>query len=332
MSSSNNSKMILSSLDFDDIKNNLKNYLSSQTEFQDYNFEGAALSQLLNLLAYNTHYLGFYMNMIANEMFLDTAVLRPSIVSHAKLLGYTPRSMTASQAVVNVAITKANTDTTTILTIPRFTAFSSESLNGVSYNFVTVDSSVAANVGNIFTFNELVIKEGQPVTKTYLVDNLTNPKQIFDLGDANIDTSTLKVVVQTSQTNLNQNTFDLAQDATDVTGISNVYYLEQAQNGNYQIYFGDGILGVSLEQGNIVIVSYIATNGDEANGLQNFRLQSSLLAGSTANVITAVPSSAGSQAETAESIQFSAPKSYISQNRAVTINDYIDLINKKYPY
>src|SRR6185312_43515 len=230
-------------------------------------------------------------------------------------------------AVVNVAITKANTDSTTLLGLPKFTSFSSEQINGVSYNFVTVDSYLASNVGQLFTFTNVNVREGQPVTKTFVVDNATNPQQTFDLSDPTIDTSTLQVIVQQSQTNLAQNTFTLAADATEVDGDSNVYYLDQGTNGNYRVYFGDGILGTALTDGNLVVVSYITTNADAANGLQNFQLQTQLLSGSTSNTTTVVPSAAGSQPESAQSVKISAPLSYISQNRAVTVPDYQTLIN-----
>jgi hypothetical protein len=329
---SSNSKIILAGLDFDSIKTNLKTYLQSQSVFSDYNFEGSGLSQLLNILAQNTYLLSFYMNMIASEMFLDTAVLQPNIVSHAKLQGYTPRSATASQAVVNVAITKLSTDPTTILTLPRFSQFSSIPLNGQSFNFVTVDSYTTSNTGLNFNFNEVVIKEGQPVTKTFVADSATNPRQIFDLTDPNIDTKTIQVIVQTSATNPTQAVFSLARSAVSVNGDSNVYYLDLGINNNYRIYFGDGILGTQLDDGNLVIVSYIITNADDANGIQTFRLQNQILSGSVSNTTTDIASSAGSTPETAQSIQFSAPLSYIAQNRAVNANDYKSIINRDYPY
>jgi hypothetical protein len=332
MSHTSNTKIILAGLDFDSIKTNLKTFLQSQSVFQDFNFEGAALSQLLNLLSYNTYQLSFYMNMIASEMFLQTAVMQPNIVSHAKLLGYTPRSATASESVVNVAITKLSTDPTTILTLPRFTQFSSIPLNGQSFNFVTVDSHTVANTGLVFNFNEVVIKEGQPVTKTFVVDNATNPQQLFDLTDPNIDTKTIQIIVQTSATNPTQAVFTIAQNAVAVNGDSNVYYLDQGISGNYRIYFGDGILGAQLDDGNLVIVSYIITSADAANGIQTFRLQNQILSGSVSNTTTAIQSAAGSIPESAQSVKFSAPLSYIAQNRAVTVNDYQNLINREYPY
>lgn len=332
MSSANNDKIVISSLDFDSIKANFIQYLQGQNTFADFDFTGSAINQLIDILCLNTHYLSFYLNMAVNESFLDTAVLYPNIVSHAKLLSYTPRSMTAAQATVNVAITKAGGDGTTILTMPRFTSFTSQALNGVAYNFVCVDSTTVSNTGNQFNFTGIQIKEGQPVVKTFVVNSQTNPTQTFDLADSSIDTSTLQVVVQTSNTNLAQNTFTLAEDATAVTGQTNVYYLNIGQSGNYQVYFGDGILGTQLQDGNLVVVSYLSTSGVPANQIQTFKLQTPLLSGSTANVTTVIASSGGSDAESGSSIKLNAPKSYLSQNRCVTVNDYVNQINKKYPF
>ncbi len=326
-----NSKLSLSSLDFDSLKLSLVSFLQQQTVFQDYNFQGSGLDQLMNLLTYNSYLLSFYMNMVANESFIDSAVLKPNIVSHAKLMGYVPRSATSPVAYVNVAITKANTDPTTILTIPKFTTWSSEPLNGASYSYVTLESYTTSNVNNTFSFANIAIHEGQPVVKSFLVDTQTNPNQIFDLGDNTIDINTLEVYVQTSNTNISQNTFVLATDATQVKGNTNVYYLNMGNNGNYQIYFGDGIIGSSLNDGNIVVASYLNTTGNNSNGLQTFKLQTTLLSGSTSNTTIVQASAGGSAAETGDSIKFNAPKSYLAQNRAVNINDYAALINQKYP-
>lgn len=330
------SKLQLTSLDFDSIKKSLKAFLKDQQEFQDYDFEGSAINILLDILAYNTFYNGYYMNMVANEMFLDTAVLRKTVVSHAKLLGYTPKSATAAKALINVSITKSNTDPTTLLNIPRFTQFTTQTMDGGSYTFYTTDDSeYVANVGQTFTFTNLTIKEGQPVTKAYSVDNTTNPQQMFNLTDLNIDTSTLMVSVQTSPTNPSYNVFTLAEDATEVSTNSNIYYLEEAQNGSYQIYFGDGIVGKKLDDQNIITVSYLVTSGSSANRISNFKLQSYIIPSSQTTTTLSdpnQPSNGGSEIEDVASIKLIAPKSFIAQNRVVTKNDYIALINKKYPY
>lgn len=329
---SSTAKIKVSELDFDAIKNNLKNYLRSQSEFQDYDFEGSAINILLDILAYNTHYNAYYMNMIANEMFMDSSTLRSSTVSHAKLLGYTPRSATSSLAVINLTVTRGAGDTTSVLTIPRFTPFMSEALNGASFKFLNMTEQTVQVSSNKFNFTELELKEGQETSYVFTVSDATNPTQTFVLPDINVDTSTIEVLVQKSSTAVDREKFTLAEDATEVTSTSATYFLEENVYGKYQIYFGDGIVGRKLDDGNLVIVSYIVTNGANANGLKKFTLQSSLLAGSTSNTTTLVNSSGASALETIDSIKFSAPKSFVAQNRAVTKNDYITLINKKYPY
>jgi hypothetical protein len=271
--------------------------------------------------------------MIANEMFLDTAILRSSVVSQAKVLGYTSRSAVASQAILNLTVTKGPVDDTTILNIPRFTQFASKSSDGTSYTFYTVDDSeYVANTGSTFTFNSLVVKEGLPTTKSFVYSAASNPSQYFDLVDQNIDLSTLQVRVQTSSSNPSYNVFTLAENATEVNTNSSVYYVEEGQNANFLIYFGDGVLSKSLIDKNIVTVSYLVTNADSANGLQTFRLQSNILFGSVSSVTVDSSSFGGTPIESVESIKFSAPKTFISQHRIVTKNDYITQINKKYPY
>lgn len=328
-----NSVPVLTSLDFDSLKTSLRNFLQSQSTFSDYNFDGAGLNILLNILAYNTHLMAYFLNMTGNEMFLDTATLRSSAVSHAKSLGYTPRSAVAAQATVNVALTRANNDSTAILTLPRFTQFTSSALDGTNYVFVTLDSATEPVSGNTFNFNEIVISEGTPVVKSFVQANSTNPSQIFDFIDTNIDTTTVQVVVQVSSTDIQQTVFELSTDATTVvSNTSNVFFLNEGANSNYQIYFGDGVIGAALTDGNIVIVSYLVTDADAANYLSSFNLVSNPLNGGISNVTTVVTSAGGTQIEDVNSIKFNAPKSYVAQNRAVTVNDYSVLINKKYPY
>lgn len=327
-------KLKVAELDFDAIKTNLKNYLKSQSEFSDYNFEGAGLSVLLDLLAYNTHYMGYYLNMVANEMFIDTALTRDSVVSHAKLLGYTPRSAVASRATIDLEITPVAQDSNSSITIPRFTRFVSESKDGVNYVFVNPAARVVTkNVSTgLFNVDNLEIKEGNPVGITFTYDSAVNPKQVFELPDANIDTSTLSVVVQSSAQNANQETYILAQDATDVDETAAVYYLEEGKAGKYRIYFGDDVIGKKLTNGNIVVVSYLVTSGNNANFLKVFKPLDVILTGSTIAVTTASESSSGAAIEDIEKIRFTAPKAFIAQNRAVTKNDYIALISREYPY
>jgi hypothetical protein len=326
------SKLKVAELDFDRIKSNLKEFMKSQSEFSDYNFDGSGLSVLLDILAYNTHYMGYYMNMVANEMFMDTALLRSSVVSHAKLLGYTPRSRAAAQATINLALDIVVGDANNSVTLPRFSRFISGNKDGKNYVFVNTNQTTATkNSAGGFYFENLIIKEGQPQSYAFGFDATNNTKQIFELPDVGIDTSTLRVQVQTSAQNTSKETFILAQDSTAVSANSSVYYLEENRNGKYQIYFGDGIVGKALTDGNIVIVTYIVSTGTDANGIKTFKLVDNLTGyGSSVSLVS--ESASGNLEETIDEIRKVAPKSFISQNRAVTKNDYITLINRDYPY
>jgi len=327
-------KLKVSELDFDTIKTNLKGFLKSQSEFSDYNFEGSGMSVLLDLLAYNTHYMGYYLNMVSNEMFIDTALTRGAVVSHAKLLGYTPRSRVAARASVDLTITPVVGDANASVVIPRFTRFVSETKDGVNYIFVNPSSKIITKnlISGLFVAESVELKEGQPISLTFNYDSTTNAKQVFELPDVGIDTSTLEVIVQKSSENANQETYILAQDATAVDADALVYYLEENKNGKYQIYFGDDVIGKKLVQDNIVIVSYLVTSGSESNNLKDFKLLDNILTGSTVTVTLDQASSSGAAEETIDQIRFTAPKSFIAQNRAVTKNDYIALINRDYPY
>lgn len=326
------SKLKVAELDFDKIKSNLKEFMKSQSEFSDYNFDGSGLSVLLDVLAYNTHYLGYYMNMVANEMFMDTALLRSSVVSHAKLLGYTPRSRAAAQATVNLALEIVPGDTNSSMTLPRFSRFVSGNKDNKNYIFVNVNQVTATkNSAGGFYFEDLVIKEGQPQSYAFTFDATNNTKQIFELPDTGIDTSTMKVQVQTSTQNSTKETFILAEDSIEVLANSSVYYLEENRNGKYQIYFGDGIIGKALVDGNIVVVTYLVSSGTEANGIKTFKLVDNIT-GYTSSVSLVSESASGNLEETIDEIRKVAPKSFIAQNRAVTKNDYVTLINRDYPY
>ena len=327
-------KLKVAELDFDAIKNNLKSFLKSQSEFSDYNFEGSGLSILLDLLAYNTHYMGYYLNMVSNEMFIDTALTRGAVVSHAKLLGYTPRSAVASQAAVNVAVTPAGSDSNSAIAIPRFTRFVSENKDGINYTFVNPSTTILQKNTStgIFETEYMLLKEGQAIGLTFTYDEQTNSTQTFVLPDLNIDTSTLQVVVQNSAQNANQESYILSVDATNVGANAAVYYIEENKDGKYQIYFGDGVIGKKLTNGNIVVVSYLVTAGAPANGVSAFKPLDVILYGANVVINTISTATSGTAAEDIEKIRFTAPKAYIAQNRAVTKNDYIALINRDYPY
>lgn len=320
-----NSNIQVTELDFNNIKNNLKTYLQSQDVLKDYNYEGSALSTLLDILAYNTQYNAYYLNMVANEMFLDTALQRSSVVSHAKELNYTPKSTIAPTSFVNVTV---NQVTDTSLTLPKFTNFMSEAIDGVNYNFVTIDSTTVNVSGNTAIFNNVELKQGIPVTLRFTVDSATNPKYTFEIPDANADTTSLKVTVQNSISDSTQSVYTLSTNYLSLSNDSQVYFLQENVNGNYEIYFGNGILGKQLVDGNVVIVSYIVTQGSAAAGANNFVLMDTIQNYSNTSIQGVVEATQGSPRENITSIKFQAPKSYAAQNRAVTKEDYITAIQQ----
>lgn len=322
-----NSNIQVADLDFNSIKKNLIKFLQGNTVLQDYNFEGSALSTLLDVLAYNTQYNSYYLNMVANEMFLDTAILRPSVVSHAKLLDYTPKSNIAPTAIINLniyGVTKGS------LTLPAYTRFLSEAINGINYTFVTTDSyTVNTNLTtNIASFNNIPIKQGLAVSQTYSVDSTTNPNYIFEIPDQSVDTTTLLVTVQQNSSNSYSETYNLAVNYLTLTGDSKVYFLQEGTNGHYQIYFGNGILGSLLPDGAVVKISYITTQGPTSAGANNFTLTTAVGGYSQSTVQAIFPASTGGSKESIDSIKFQAPKSYAAQGRAITKEDYITLIQQ----
>jgi len=320
-----NSNIQITDLDFNTIKTNLKRYLQAQTTLQDYNYEGSALSTLLDVLAYNTQYQAYYLNMVANEMFLDSALQRASVVSHAKLLNYTPQSAAAPRAQIDLVM---NNVTTSSLTLPKFTSFLSEAIDGISYRFVTLNSTTENTnlANNTVTFNDLVIKQGEPVTLSFTYDSAANPTAIFELPDTNVDTTTISVVVQQSTSNSSSQVFTLVDDYLALNGTTKAFFLQEATNGFYQIYFGDGILGEALTDGNVVSVSYIITSGTAATDANNFVLMDTISGFSSSTITPVQAATQGAEKETIESIKYTAPKSYAAQGRAVTKEDYIFLI------
>ena len=310
-------KLNISQLDFDNIKANLKRYLSNQNQFKDYDFEGSGMAVLLDLLSYNTHYLSYHANIAANEMFIDTADIRESIVSLAKALGYTPNSPRAAEADINVVVNGATGSTLTMNAGTQFTT----TVDGVSYNFVTTSSTTIAPTDGVYTFSNLKIKEGTYVTFNHTADT-TDVDQKFLIQSVNADTSTLIVKVQNSDTDTTTNTYTKATSITELDSTSKVYFLQESEEGKFEVYFGDGVIGKAIEDGNIVILQYVVTNKTAANGASSFALSGNI--GGFSDVTITVNSNAanGAEAESKESIKFNAPKSYAAQDRAVTVNDY----------
>ena len=323
-------RLNVSGLDFDTIKTNLKQFLQQQTEFQDYDFEGSGLNILLDILAYNTHYNSYYLNMVANESFLDSAILRNSVVSHAKKFGYTPRSISAPRAVIDVTVDSGSSNTGS-LTIPKGYIFLSNQIDNQAYNFVTLEDMTVSKTANNFVFENLNIYEGQLVTYNYTHSQSSNPKQIFDIRDESIDTSTLTVSVRPSLSNTDVTIYTLVTDVLTVDANSEVYFLQESQNNLYQIYFGDDILGKKLPDGAIVTLQYLISDGTAANQANNFVATSTLSGFTNITVDSVNRASGGTDRETVDQIKYAAPLNFLSQNRAVTKNDYIKLIQQNYP-
>ena len=318
-------KLEISELDFDGIKENLKKFLSQQDEFTDYDFEGSGMSVLLDMLAYNTHYLGYNANMLANEMFLDSADLRSSVVSLAKQVGYTPTSSTASSAVVDVLVNNA---TGASLTMSRGTKFTT-TVDGQSYAFVNNADVTITPVDGVYKFSNLTIQEGSYLNYKYTVST-SDIDQRFIIPNDSVDTNTLTVKVQESSSDSTTNTYTLATGITGLDSTSKVYFLQEVENGRYEVYFGDGVLGKTVADGNIIILDYVTCNRDESNGATTFTLSGSIGGFTSATVTTISNAAGGSGPESIRSIKYNAPRDFTAQDRAVTADDYKVLVKSLY--
>src|SRR6056300_599944 len=319
-------KLEVSELDFDNIKSNLKTFLQNQSEFQDYDFEGSGFAVLLDLLAYNTHYLGFNANMLANEMYLDSADIRKNIVSLAKMLGYTPTSPKAPTASIDILVNNASG---TSITMAKGTTFTT-TVDGTTYQFVTNASHTITPSSGVYNFSSIPIYEGTLVTYKYTV-NTSDPDQRFIIPNNRVDTSTLKVQIQNSASDTTTATYTKASGFTSLDDTSKVYFLQEGEDGKFEVYFGDGVIGKSLDDGNIVILEYIVTNKTEANGASSFTLSGSVGGFTDVTITTVSSAQGGAEPQTKESIRFNAPLQYARQDRAVTTSDYETLVQELYP-
>jgi len=320
-----NSSIQITDLDFNTIKNNFKTFLKSQDAFKDYNFEGSGMNILMDVLSYNTQYNAYYLNMVANEMFLDSAVQRSSVVSQAKLLNYTPKSSIAPTAEVNVIFNNVNNAS---LTLPAYSSFISSAIDGVNYNFVTTDSYTVNVVSNTATFNNVKIKQGVQETQSFVYSATSNPSQIFEIPEQTVDLTTLRVFVQESTSNTSYEVYKPAASYLELTSESKVYFIQESLNNTYEVYFGDGILGKSLVDGNVVNLAYLSTEGLSGAGANSFVLMDTVSNYAPSAVESVLPASQGGDKETIESIKFQAPKTYSAQGRAVSKNDYITAIQQ----
>ena len=319
-----NNKIKVDELNFEGIKANLKGFLSGQEQFKDYDFEGSNLSVLVDLLAYNTYYNSIYNNLSLNEMFLDSASKRDSVVSISKMLGYTPKSTTSARAIINATVSLTNADNPpTKFTIPKYTQFNS-SVNEKTFYFCTTEERTAVRSSSgTYIFDNLTLVEGKNVVEKYVVA----PGVRFIVSNQMVDTSTIKVYVSETSTTGDPDIYNLSTNITTADGNTKIFFLNEIENGQYEVSFGDGVIGKKLSNGNLVTIEYIVSSGSEANGCRAFRGDVATTLQS-ARISTTLVSQAqgGDEAESINSVKFNAPRAFFSQNRAVTTSDYASVI------
>ena len=317
-------------LDFADIKQNLKNFLKQQSEFSDYDFDGSGLNVLLDVLAYNTHYNALNAHYSLNESFLDSAQIRGNVVTRAKLLGYTPRSVLSPRGKVNIVVDISGEIGTipTVLELKRGTKLNTV-VSGEEFQYVVLETQQSTLTGTTYTFNDVVIAEGSVRELKYRVDNdIENQK--FQLTDYNADSSTLRVRVQSNEESSSFDIYTPFETLRGVDSTSKVYYLQENPSGFFEVYFGDGITGFKPANNNIITLDYVITEGIESNGANNFDMLDDINGYSSITVTLASAATGGAEEETMESIRFNAPLTFISQNRAVTADDYAAIIKKEF--
>lgn len=314
-------------LDFATYKNSLKQYLKQQTQFQDYDFEGSNLSVLLDLLAYNTYHNALYLNMVGSEMFLDTAQLRESVVSHAKELNYIPRSR--SSASIEISVLATPSDNPDFIVLPAYYSITGSSASN-TYTFSTNESVVLSREAN-YTSNA-IFYEGSIKTEAFIVDqsNILTP---FELTSKTVDTSSIQVQVRNSSSDLTTRVWNRVDSVYDLTSEDEIFFLQAADDFKYAITFGNGVLGKQLLAGNIIVVTYRETAGIDGNFVSTFRVSSPAYgySANTFSLFTTESSAGGSQAEDTDSIKYNAVRSFSTQNRAVTTSDYVSLIKANFP-
>ena len=326
-------------LDFDQIKVSLKEYLRSNSNFTDYDFEGSNLSTIIDLLAYNTYISSYNANFVSNEVFIDSATLRENVVSLARNIGYVPRSRTAAKANVSFFV-----DTSTFSTIPLTitlkkgtVCLSNSTFGDTNFSFAIKDDITVPVVNGIALFDNIDVYEGSLVTANFTV-NSNNPNQKYILENSNIDTSTISVIVRNTESSSVTRNFAFSDSILNVTADSRVFFIQEIEDERYELIFGDGVFGKKLDNLNYIDVSYLITSGESGNGVSDFRFAGRLLdnngrviSDGISLVTTNLVSRSGKEIESVESIKKYAPRIYAAQNRAVTANDYESIIPRLYP-
>ena len=332
-----------SNLDFNQVKQSLRDYLQANSNFTDYDFEGSNLSTILDVLAYNTYITSYNANMVANEVFIDSATLRENVVSLAKNIGYLPRSRKSASATISFFIDTTNVNPTpaTITLKKGPVAATSVNFGGQSLIFSIVDDITVPVFNGIASFDNIVVYEGVLLTSNYTFTT-RNPNQKFILPNSGVDTDLISVNVKNNQQSTSKLKYSLQQNLLDIDSNSKVFYLQEIEGERYEVFFGDGVFGKALEEGNFITIDYITSNGDTANGASQFTFSGKLnyvkngveytVTSGISLVTTISPATGGENIESIDSIRKFAPQIYATQNRAVTPNDYEVLIpNKIYP-
>ena len=323
----------ITDLDFDDIKDNLKSYLKQQTIFNDYDFDGAGMNVLLDVLAYNTHYNAMAAHLSLNEAFLDSAQIRGNAVSRARMLGYVPTSELAPRAKVNVVLdvateVAAGQDVPSTITIPRGAKFQT-SVQGITYRFVTLDAHTATINNNKFTYNDVEIAEGSYNSIKYRVDNDIQIQK-HQIPHKNVDTTSMRVRVQANEESTSYDLYTKFESLLNVDNTTQIYHVQENSNGFYEVYFGDTVIGKKPAYNNIVTIDYVYTHGKDANGASTFTMSDSIGGFNNITVTKVSNAAGGAEQETIESVRYNAPIAFTSQNRAVTAEDYRSIIKKNF--
>jgi hypothetical protein len=325
-------------LDFDQIKTSIKDYLRSNSNFTDYDFEGSNLSVIIDTLAYNTYITSYNANMVANEVFIDSATLRENVVSLARNIGYVPRSKRSARAKISLFVDTSNfTDIPTQLTLKSGLLCTTRAFGEESYSFVIPSNITVPVTNNIAEFNDVEIYEGTQITESFTLNSF-DLNQRFILSNAGIDTRTLTVTVRPSESSTVSRKYNLADSLFDITSESAIFFIQEVEDERYELIFGDGVFGRALEEPNYITANYIVSNGSNANGLSSFVFSGTILdqnervITSGISLITTVEASnLGASIESVESIKKYATRVYASRNRAVTAADYEALIPTIYP-
>tara|TARA_B100000131_G_scaffold49235_1_gene43879 strand:- start:10641 stop:12446 length:1806 start_codon:yes stop_codon:yes gene_type:complete len=327
----------VANLDFTEIKTALTDYLRANSDFTDYDFQGSAISNLLDVLAYNTYYTAFNTNMVVNEMFLDSATVRDNVVALAKQIGYRPRSATSPKATVDLIVTYGGGGTPPdTLVLRKGTGFVTN-FDDTLYQYVVVDDTEAPLVNGVATYSNLEIFEGTLLKQSYTVNSALK-NQRFVITNTGLDVSSIRVRVYQAEGDTAYQTYTVADNILDLNNTSEAFFVEEIEDENYEIFFGDGVFGKKLGNGNFIEISYIVTSTENTNGAKQFTfsgiVQNKETGGNfpyTTSISTVSPSSGGATIETLSSIKSSAPRAFAAQDRAVTSADYASIIRKIYP-